>query len=124
MFVLVMAGHYIRWDISNVIINYKSNKVAADETLNEIISQGGSAELMPFDVSNKDETENALENWKNNNSEKLKIGIRWLGQPGDNYITRHLILNSETLKQELQDFIKRTINDVIENRLKEDIDEN
>lgn len=54
----------------NVIINYKSNKVAADETLNEIISQGGSAELMPFDVSNKEETENALENWKNNNSEK------------------------------------------------------
>jgi len=53
----------------NLIINYKSNKVAADETLNEIISQGGSAELMPFDVSNKDETENALENWKNNNSE-------------------------------------------------------
>jgi len=46
-----------------VIINYKSNEAEARNTLELITSKGGEAELLPFDVSVKDETEKALEGW-------------------------------------------------------------
>jgi 3-oxoacyl-[acyl-carrier protein] reductase len=46
-----------------VIINYKSNKEEATNTLGLIRSIGGEAELLPFDVSMKAEVENALEGW-------------------------------------------------------------
>ena len=46
-----------------VIINYQSNEQAASEVKAEIEARGGSAELMPFDVSQRDEVENALDAW-------------------------------------------------------------
>lgn len=46
-----------------VIINYQSNFEAANETLHLIEHAGGKAELMKFDVSSKEETENALNSW-------------------------------------------------------------
>jgi len=52
-----------------VIINYKSNEDEARHTLELITSIGGEAELLPFDVSVKEDTEKALENWANNNQE-------------------------------------------------------
>ncbi|MGB4655025.1 MAG: 3-oxoacyl-ACP reductase FabG [Bacteroidales bacterium] len=51
----------------NVIINYKGNKAAAEETLNIIKSNGKSAELLQFDISNVDEVDSQLEKWFNNN---------------------------------------------------------
>lgn len=52
-----------------VIINYKSNEEEARHTLEIIISKGGEAELLPFDVSKKEETEKALESWANAHQE-------------------------------------------------------
>jgi len=47
-----------------VIINYKSNREAAVQTLDEITANGGSAELLPFDVSNQQEVEDAVAGWQ------------------------------------------------------------
>lgn len=47
-----------------VIINYQSNLAAAEETKQLIEEQGGQAELLPFDVSKKEEVEAALGQWE------------------------------------------------------------
>lgn len=46
-----------------VIINFKSNQDAAAETKRLIEEQGGQAELLPFDVSDKEQVEKALDGW-------------------------------------------------------------
>lgn len=47
-----------------VLINYKSNSDAAIETKRMIEDAGGQAELMPFDVSNQEEVEAAVDAWQ------------------------------------------------------------
>ncbi len=47
----------------SVLINYHSNQVAAEDTLRQIVDEGGSAELMQFDVSDAVAIEAALEKW-------------------------------------------------------------
>ena len=49
----------------NVIINYLSNDAAASEVMDEIVSAGGKAELLKFDVSDPEAVDCALENWEN-----------------------------------------------------------
>lgn len=49
----------------NVIINYLSNDSAASEVMDEIVSAGGKAELLKFDVSDPGAVDCALENWEN-----------------------------------------------------------
>lgn len=49
----------------NVIINYLSNDSAASEVMDEIVSSGGKAELLKFDVSDPGAVDCALENWEN-----------------------------------------------------------
>lgn len=46
-----------------VLINYQSNREAAEDTLRQIAGSGGCAELMPFDVSDAQAIETALETW-------------------------------------------------------------
>ncbi len=46
-----------------VIMNFKSNADAAAETQRLIIEAGGQAELLPFDVSDKQQVEEALDGW-------------------------------------------------------------
>ena len=48
----------------SVIINYKSNHAAAHETLKQIQSEGGQAELLPFDVSQPQAINDALDSWQ------------------------------------------------------------
>ena len=50
-----------------VLLNFKSNIEAAEEVLSEIKSSGGDAELLQFDVSNREETERVINLWKNSN---------------------------------------------------------
>ncbi len=52
-----------------VLINYQSNKQAAEDVCNEISSNGGSATIIKFDVSNKEEVASALEKWENEHPE-------------------------------------------------------
>ncbi len=47
-----------------VIINYNSNQQAAEEVLSAIIANGGKAELMRFNVANKEEVEAAIDAWE------------------------------------------------------------
>ncbi len=54
-----------------VIINYKGNKAAAEETKALVEAQGQEAILMAFDVADKNETEQTLGKWQEENKEKV-----------------------------------------------------
>lgn len=47
-----------------VIINYASNEAAALQTVETIRNAGGTAELLPFDVSCPEQTEKAMSDWQ------------------------------------------------------------
>ena len=49
-----------------VLINYLSNEKAALETKKMVEEFGAIAELLPFDAANRDEIENAIDNWEKN----------------------------------------------------------
>lgn len=46
------------------IINYAKNREAAEETMQMIVSEGGMAGLLQFNVANKEEVDNALDAWE------------------------------------------------------------
>ena len=46
-----------------VIINYQSNREAAEDTLKQIQEAGGTGELLPFNVADPQAIEAALDNW-------------------------------------------------------------
>lgn len=48
-----------------VVINYQSNKEAAEDTLKQIQEAGGMGELLPFNVADPQAIETALETWSN-----------------------------------------------------------
>ncbi|MDR1543712.1 MAG: 3-oxoacyl-ACP reductase FabG [Prevotellaceae bacterium] len=48
----------------SVLVNYQSNTVAAEETKKMIENAGGTVELLPFDVANKNAVEQALTVWQ------------------------------------------------------------
>ena len=47
-----------------VVINYLSNQAAAQSVADEIVANGGRAELLPFDVSKPESIEVALDQWE------------------------------------------------------------
>lgn len=53
-------------DDLSVIINYQSNKEAAEDTLRQVQEAGGTGELLPFDVSDAQAIDKALETWSAN----------------------------------------------------------
>ena len=98
----------------HILINYRSNTKEAEDTLNQIKNNGGSGELLQFDVSNPEEIKNSLDNWKEKNPDSVievlvnNAGIRkdalivwmkdedWKDVLNTNldsfyYITKHLI---------------------------------
>jgi 3-oxoacyl-[acyl-carrier protein] reductase len=46
-----------------VLINYASNKEAAEETQRQVEAKGGKAELLPFNVASSEEVDKALDGW-------------------------------------------------------------
>ena len=50
-------------DGCSILLNYKSNHAAAEETKRLVEEAGGEAELMPFDVSQPDAINAALDKW-------------------------------------------------------------
>jgi len=60
---LAQEGYY-------VLINYRSNQEEAENTLNEIVSNGGNGELLKFDVGNEEQVNEVLGEWTNNNPDK------------------------------------------------------
>lgn len=55
----------------SVLINYKGNKTAAEETAGLVRAQGVTAELLPFDVANKEEVQQAIGHWQEANKESI-----------------------------------------------------
>jgi 3-oxoacyl-[acyl-carrier protein] reductase len=55
----------------HILINYASDSGAAQETLDTIIRDGGSAELLQFNVANREEVNNAINNWQKNNPQNF-----------------------------------------------------
>ncbi|MHA4810356.1 3-oxoacyl-ACP reductase FabG [Flavitalea flava] len=53
-----------------VLVNYKTNTEEAGITLSQIKDNGGDGELIPFDVSNKEEVQKVLGNWIETQREK------------------------------------------------------
>ncbi|HTK21396.1 MAG TPA: 3-oxoacyl-ACP reductase FabG [Mucilaginibacter sp.] len=53
-----------------VLVNYKSNEQEAQKTLAQIKQSGGDGELLKFDVGNKDDISQVLNNWIETNTEK------------------------------------------------------
>lgn len=70
-----------------VIVNYASNVEAAEKTLDEIISNGGQAELLPFDVRNSKSVVDAITLWKSkHNDEYISVIVNNAGIRKDNLL--------------------------------------
>ncbi len=55
----------------HILINYRSNKKEAEQTLKLVEEQGGSGELLPFDVADFDEVKNSLDLWFKKNTKSI-----------------------------------------------------
>lgn len=54
-----------------VLVNFHSNRQAAEETLNEINSNGGEGELFRCNVADKEDIAQAFSEWKSNNEGQI-----------------------------------------------------
>ena len=73
-----------------VLINYRSNHEAAQATLDEIVAEGGQAELLPFDVADPAQTDAAMEQWEAAHPDD-HIAVLVTTMNGFFYITRRLL---------------------------------
>ncbi|MCO6147300.1 3-oxoacyl-ACP reductase FabG [Flavobacterium sp. NRK1] len=55
----------------HILINYQSNLEAAEETLQKVIDNGATGELLKFDVGNADEVKTVLGQWQEANPEAI-----------------------------------------------------
>lgn len=55
----------------HILINYSSNTTAAEETLAEIVAEGGSGELMKFNVQDAEQVDNVLGTWMKENKQNV-----------------------------------------------------
>jgi len=69
----------------HILVNYVTNQEAAQETLNEIISAGGSGDILGFNVQVKSEVDEALNNWhKQNQDKQVSVLVNNAGIAKDN----------------------------------------
>lgn len=59
----------------HILINYHSNKNAAQQTLEKVISNGATGEIIQFDVSNFDEVKSVLTQWQEANPKAIVEAI-------------------------------------------------
>lgn len=55
----------------HILINYTSNQAEAEETLQGVEELGSTGEILKFDVSNAEETQNVLNNWQEKNPDSV-----------------------------------------------------
>lgn len=55
----------------HILINYQSNKEAAEKTLEEVIKKGATGSIIKFDVANAEEVKSVLTAWQEENPEAL-----------------------------------------------------
>lgn len=70
-----------------VVVNYRGNQAAAEETLNELIAKGGQGELGQFDVSNESQIEGAVKKIVDRHK-KIDILINNAGVTSDHLLIR------------------------------------
>ena len=69
----------------HVIINYRSNSDAAEQTLQAIVDAGGDGELLPFDVTEEQAVDVALEQWEERHpDEYISVLVNNAGVRSDN----------------------------------------
>lgn len=69
----------------HVLINYVKNQDAANETVSQIISDGGQASTLQFDVSNKDQIREVIGKWQTDNPDAcIEVLINNAGVRKDN----------------------------------------
>lgn len=70
-----------------VIINYRSGHDAAEAVRDEITGAGGTAELLPFDVSDEAAVDNALEKWEDSHpADNIAVLVNNAGVRDDNLL--------------------------------------
>ena len=71
-----------------VLINYRINKEEADKTLELIRQNGGDGELLPFDVSDKEQIQQMLGKWIEENEDKdIEVLVNNAGIKNDALMT-------------------------------------
>ncbi len=70
-----------------VMINYRGNQAAAEATLKELLAQGGSGQLCPFDVAEEEQVEEAVKKIVDQHK-KIDILVNNAGITADNLLVR------------------------------------
>lgn len=71
----------------SVIVNYCRNEEAAGQTVDSIVSNGGEASLLKFDVAQKDDVDKALANWRElHPKEHIEVLVNNAGVRDDNLL--------------------------------------
>lgn len=70
-----------------IIINYRSNADAACKVADDILANGGVAELLPFDVSSEESVDAAFEKWENEHpDDRITVLVNNAGIREDNLL--------------------------------------
>ena len=70
-----------------IIINFRSNEEAAQAVAEEIRQNGGTAELLPFDVSSEEQVDAALEHWEEKHpDDRITVLVNNAGIREDNLL--------------------------------------
>jgi 3-oxoacyl-[acyl-carrier protein] reductase len=72
---------------AHVIVNYRGNRSAAEESLGALTAQGGSGELCPFDIAEEGQVDNAVKNIVDRH-QKIDILVNNAGVTADNLLMR------------------------------------
>jgi 3-oxoacyl-[acyl-carrier protein] reductase len=72
---------------AHVIVNYRGNQAAAEESLSALTAQGGHGELCPFDIADESQVESAVKNIVDRH-QKLDILVNNAGVTADNLLMR------------------------------------
>jgi len=72
---------------AEVMINYRENQVAAEQTLRQLLAQGGGGSLYPFDVAQEAQVEEAVKKIVDRHK-KIDILVNNAGVTADNLLVR------------------------------------
>lgn len=72
---------------AEVLINYRENKTAAEDTLHGVLAEGGAGQLCPFDVAQESQVEEAVKKIVDRHK-KIDILVNNAGVTSDNLLVR------------------------------------
>ena len=72
---------------AEVLINYRENKTAAEDTLHGVLADGGAGQLCPFDVAQESQVEEAVKKIVDQHK-KIDILVNNAGVTSDNLLVR------------------------------------